>query len=356
MRLLHITASPFKKEGGVPVVLKELVHEQDSLPEMTVKVLSLKAHKNIINDELFDNLEDKTFEQYVRDFEPDLAILHSFFYWEFNTPARVLHKLGIPYYIEPHGSFGHEAMRKGSLKKVLANNTVFRCQVKYAKSFIFLNEAEMRDSIYRKDDDIIIPNGINRNKVNLNIGNPSIEPMLYFIGRYDIHHKGLDRLFEALKILDKNGAKLKIMLYGKGNDKESSQIKQWITELNNIQVIDNGSITFDKQGQVLDSKGIMLLTSRYEGFPVTILEALSFGNPSLVTNGTNMADEIEDNLLGWKTGDNPSEIAHSIMNAIEEYKKEPREYIKRCKQYVMENYTWDVIARKSYDVLNEKLV
>ena len=349
MRLLHITASPFNNEGGVPVVLKELVKEQSKLPGMVVKVLSLKNLSLKDVGEHFDILYGITFEQYVRKFSPDIAILHSFFYMEYITPAKVLHKLNIPFYIEPHGSFGHEAMRKSHLKKIVANNTIFRNQLKFAKSYIYLNDREKEDSIYHKPNELIIPNGINKSRVNFNIGNGNQNPLLYFIGRYDIHHKGIDRLLDAFQYLDDQGVKLVVNFYGKGPRKEHLMIQERIKALQNLRVNDKGPITPEDQKREFEQKGIMLLTSRFEGFPMTVLEALSYGNPCVVTRGTNMAEEIDRNHIGWMVNDKPRDIA------IDSYQKAPVEYIKRCKHYVMKNYTWDVIAKLSYDLLKKEI-
>lgn len=355
MRLLHITASPFNNEGGVPVVLKELAKEQSQLPGMVVKVLSLKNSSLKGWGDYFESLNNMTFEQYVKHFAPDIAILHSFFYMEYITPANVLHKLGIPFYVEPHGSFGHEAMKKSYLKKLLANNTIFRNQLKYAKSYIFLNQTEKEDSIYHKPGELVIPNGISKTRLKMEIGRGCQEPILYYIGRYDYHHKGIDRLFDALQLLDRQGARLLISFYGKGPEKDQLLMQKRISSLHNINVIDNGPITPQDQEKEFEQNGVMLLTSRHEGFPMTILEALSFGNPCVATKGTNMAEELEENKIGWMVGDTPNEIAQGILKAIESYKQSPIDYIIRCKQYVMNHYTWDVIAKHSYKVLRESI-
>ena len=43
---------------------------------------------------------------------------------------------------------------------------------------------------------------------------------------------------------------------------------------------------------MLCDKHIYILTSRYEGMPLTVLEALSCGCPCLITSQTNMEDLI----------------------------------------------------------------
>ena len=96
----------------------------------------------------------------------------------------------------------------------------------------------------------------------------------------------------------------------------------------------------------------MLLTSRYEGFPMTILEAWSYGNPCLVTPGTNVADEIAINNLGWTVNLTADSIADGIKKALKDYSVSRADYVSRCKEYVCKNYSWKIIAKTSYKLLN----
>ena len=48
----------------------------------------------------------------------------------------------------------------------------------------------------------------------------------------------------------------------------------------------------DKEKVILESD-FFILTSRFEGHPMALIEALSYGLPCLVTKGSNMSKEIE---------------------------------------------------------------
>ena len=99
----------------------------------------------------------------------------------------------------------------------------------------------------------------------------------------------------------------------------------------------------------------MILVSRYEGFPMTVLEAWKYGNPCLVTDGTNVADEIVRNKLGWRTDLSSHSIANTIELALEEYQKYKDEFIKKSKKYVCSNYSWPCIALKSFQELEKHI-
>ncbi len=279
-----------------------------------------------------------------------MAIFHSFYHIEYATVAKVLKKRNIPFFIEPHGSFGHNAMKKGWLKKFLADHTVFRSLIKDATGYIFTNIAEEKDTVYIPKQSSVIPNGVIENVARKSADKTvkSLQnPIFYFLGRYDIHHKGLDYLFDALKILDEKKENLTIRLYGTGNDEQIKYVRDRIASYTHINVKDMGTIYGKQKKKALEYANILVLTSRYEGSPMTILDGLCYGNPCLVTPGTNIADEAVEKNIGWKTSPNAQDIAESFLRAREEYKIWGTEYIKRCKDYVLENYTWSRMAALS---------
>lgn len=350
MRLLHITATHLNPEGGVPVVLKNLVQAQNKINNFEARVASLCAETKQINSKYFDDLRGKSFEKYLEEYNPDIAILHSFYYVEYCKISRILNRKGIPYFIEPHGSFGKASMQKSKMKKLIANNTIFRGQIKNAIGFIFLNEAEKQESVYKGKHEIIIPNGIDVKEIKRDIIHKE-QCTIYYLGRYDINHKGLDYLLEALKILENRGKRFSLEFWGKGNLKDQHYIQDSLNELKSINVQFNGPIGKKEKDYKLEQLGPMILTSRYEGFPMTVLEAWAYGNPCILTPGTNVAVEAEKNNVGWLTELDSEEIANCIEKALKSYEAHREQYIYNCKKYVQEHYSWEIIAAKSYNNL-----
>lgn len=350
MRLLHITATHLNLTGGIPVVLKELVEAQNLVEGFESRVLSLKAPVAQMNSKYFDELKEEKLERYLDKFNPEIIILHSFYYAEYNSVVKSIVKRNIPYLIEPHGSFGKNAMKKGKLKKIIANNTIFRKQIKKAKGFVFLNTNEMNDSVYRSQYDIVIPNGIDIRDISYGVKEIK-EHNFYFIGRYDIVHKGLDILLDALSLLDNEHCHMKVVFWGKGSEQDTKYIKDKIKGFTHITVQCNEPLYGKDKEETLEQIGPMLLTSRYEGLPMTILEAWSYGNPCIVTPGTNMSEEIVENNLGWTTSLDAHSIAECIKQAQYEYEMNSNKYIRNCKKYVAEHYLWSKIAKMSFDKL-----
>ncbi len=351
MRVLHITAmNPLSPNSGIPAVLKQLADSQNKIEGVESYVLSLCGDVTSIGSPYFYYLQGESIGCFFDRYKPDVAILHSFFHVEYIKVVKQLRRLKIPFFVEPHGSFGKQALKKSQVKKTIANLTVFRPQIKKSKGYIFTNLAELRDSAYRTENDLIIPNGIDPEIVN-NSNNKSVEsfenPVLYFLGRFDIHHKGLDYLFDALDILEEKKYSIKIIIYGTGNNKQIEYVNNRIKKYNYICVKNGKTIYGQDKKDALEKCNILLLTSRYEGSPMTVLDGLSYGNPCIATPGTNIADELVENKIGWRAELSAESIAQTIINAIGEYTEDGVSFFSRCKEYVLRKYSWLKIGEYS---------
>lgn len=360
MKLLHITATHLQEEGGIPAVLKNIVNEQNKIEHFQAKVLCIKKDVATINNGYFYyHSEREKIKEFIKEFSPNIVIIHSIYFLQYGFIASYLHKNNILYLVEPHGSFGKQAQNKGKLKKKIANYTVLKKFIKNAYGYIFLNEQEKKDSIYQTKKDLIIPNGITLSN-NMPIKQRKMDGesdrlFLYFLGRFDINHKGIDILFDAIDILDTMGEDICIDFYGSGSKDEKEYMKLRMSRIKNLEVHDMGPVYGQNKEIILSRYDAMILTSRYEGFPMTILEALSYGNPCIVTPGTNVTNLIRDNNIGEVTDNNPKNIAETIIKFKKELLKNQESYIKRCQNTIADNFLWNTIAQRSFNEIHKLL-
>lgn len=352
MKILHITATHLRPTGGVVVVLKNLSAAQNKVDGVESKVLSIVYDIDEVGSGDFFYLGTRDIYGFLKDYHPDLVILHSFFCKEYIKTARALAKLKVPYFIEPHSSFCKSAMKKSHLKKTIANNTIFRSLIKNSVGYIFTNKSEFDTSVYRTENDLVIYNGVDPDIISQACEkkvDSYNDPTLYFLGRYDIHHKGLDYLFDALDILDERGCKIKINLYGTGDDKQIKYVHYRISRYTTVNAIDCGTIYGEDKKAALEDVNILILTSRYEGLPMTVWDGLSYGNPCIATPGTNLADELSTNMVGWRAELSAESIADTIITALDDYRGHGHEYFERCRKYVLSNFSWNKIGSESVD-------
>ena len=148
-------------------------------------------------------------------------------------------------------------------------------------------------------------------------GSDSIK--LTYIGRLDAYHKGLDLLISAAKelhgfLLEKN---VEISIYGPDYAGRYEHVKQLIDEagVSDI-VLLNHEVTGKEKEDILLKTDVFVQTSRFEGMPLGILEALSYGIPCVASEGTTLAQRISDADAGWNAGETVETIADALTRFI----------------------------------------
>ena len=164
-----------------------------------------------------------------------------------------------------------------------------------------------------------------------------------FLSRIDYYGKGIDVLLEAIKKLQNEGWDDKIEFNFYGNKYDDTY--KLLLEYGDF-VKYHGFVTGDEKAEVLKKASINILPSRSEGMPMTILEALSYGCPCMVTPMTNMAELIKDNHCGWVIDLTAESIVQTIKKAYEDLFDNPNKYFEECRN-TAKKYSWDNVAKKS---------
>ena len=286
---------------------------------------------------------------------PDLVVFEDFYYIDDVFRARECEKRKIPYIIVPRGALTKQGQSQKKTKKKLANAIFFSHMVKKAAAIQFLTKKEMIDSGKKWNAKYFVePNGINaRNKPEKKSSKDKLTCTL--IGRFDVYHKGLDLLLDTVdRLKDKLKDIVEINLYGPERNGEREEYKAIIKEkrLESIMKVNEGVFGNEKE-DVLRNTEVFIMCSRYEGMPMALIEAMSFGIPCLVTEGTNMRSVIEENKAGWGCDNSSDGLVSAFEQMIEnipligEYGQNAYETSKR--------YDWDTIAKSSHSKY-EKIV
>ena len=286
---------------------------------------------------------------------PDCVIFDGFYYMEHVDFSKELRKKKVPYIIVPRSAFTEAAFNNGAffkrLKKKVAHFLIFDVYIKKSLSIQYLTQEEKKESEKRyKHRSFIVPNGIIMPVVKKEFSNNQIRGV--FIGRQDIYQKGLDFLLEAIaeihSELKESGFHLDI--YGPPRY-DYKQVSKIIEDLGISDLVTNhekGVRGKDKES-VLLSSDVFFLTSRFEGHPMGLIEALSYGVPALITRGANMYDEILETQSGWVSEITKEGIVNSLKKMIEGRKD--FESISRNAMTLAERYDWDSLALRFHNNL-----
>lgn len=346
MNILHVSQIGKLKEG-IGTVLYKLVPFQENLGNK-VKVVSI--FKNEVYPDLDIECIDskKRFLNVINTINPDIVIFHSVYYLPYIKFYYLLLKNNIPYLIQMHGALSKQNYAKGKLKKWLANRLFFNKFLKNAKAIIYLNEEERENCIVKKinSKSLIIPNGCDKVKLITNEILPNNPLDILYIGRIDMIHKGNDKLIEAIEILNNEGYnECKVSVYANPNDPDLPLFKSKIEKFSGL-IEYKGGIYGEDKDRRMRKADLFILTSRYEGMPMGILEALSYGIPCIVTPGTNMADIINKTSAGWVSSLDSSQIAETIKKAVDEYVQDYEKFRENAKNLSFE-FDWGKIAEDS---------
>lgn len=282
---------------------------------------------------------------------PDLIIVEEVYVYHNPKILFEIQKINVPYVIVPRSQLTHQAQQRKALKKKIGNYLIYSRFIQNAIAIQYLTKQEKEDSIHKwKKKYFIIPNGIETPDISSKkFHKDKIEAV--YIGRLEPYQKGIDLLLSACNEIQSVLRQLKFSfsLYGSSDIKDKEKIQALIDQykISDIVKLYDG-VYGEEKTDILKNADIFMMTSRFEGQPMGLLEALSYGLPCLVTKGTNMADEIKKSNAGW-TADNTTE---SIISAIKRIIKDNNQLENKSKNAfnLAKNYNWDKIAKRSHEI------
>lgn len=188
----------------------------------------------------------------------------------------------------------------------------------------------------------VIPNGIDNALLETD---PSNGNYIAFLGRIQIHNKGLDTLMDALTLTD-----AVVAFAGRGRDEE--RLNLIVKNKKVDEKVDlRGHLSEKGKADFLSRSMFLVLPSRYEGQGIVLLEAAACAKPVIVSDIPELRFAVEAGFgMSFSTGD-AQELAEKItmLSQNEVLRKEMgqkgREYAK--------NFTWDSVARQYEEYLME---
>lgn len=86
--------------------------------------------------------------------------------------------------------------------------------------------------------------------------------------------------------------------------------------------------------------------------PLGILEALSYGLPCLITDGTNLGEILKENNAGWCAQTDAESIAVQMKQAIQE-RNLWRKKGENGRKLVEDNFSWDLVITSTLEQYNK---
>lgn len=185
------------------------------------------------------------------------------------------------------------------------------------------------------------------------------EQMILFVGRL-VWIKGVDKLVNAMPLILKEIPNAKLVIVGLGEMKEHAERIVQSQKLQDCVKFRYEFVPEDERIAHYAACDVAVFPSLYEPFGIVAIEAMSMEKPIVVgASGISGMKEIVvpdgPEQCGFHVNpSDPVDIAWGVVSAIKDPKRKV-ELGKMGRKRVLENFTWDVIAKKTLELYQELL-
>jgi glycosyltransferase involved in cell wall biosynthesis len=232
---------------------------------------------------------------FVRSRAPLVDLLH--FHSVFLAENLKIASVGIPYVITPNGGYD-ELVLSG-------RNRAFKAIWLRLWERPYLRKARLIQAVSRPESRSLqelnlgtpvkyLANGIDDAVLQRPVPLPSAMSDIVFLGRLAPNQKGLDFLIQGYAAaLGRRGDLSRLVLAGpdfRGGHAQLAAMAQALSIADRVHF--TGALHGEDKWRALSQARLFVHTSRWEGMPFALLEAMALGRPVLVTPGTNLADSV----------------------------------------------------------------
>ena len=226
--------------------------------------------------------------------------------------------------------------------------------VKYADKIIVLSKGvqDYFKETYDRETHFI-PNGVNRPQIreaNLITDKFGLKEDSYilFLGRL-VPEKGIRYLVEAFKNV-KTDKKLVIAGGSSNTDSFMAELKELAK--GDDRILFTGFVQGAMLDELYSNAYIYTLPSDLEGMPLSLLEAMSYGNCCLVSDIPECAEVVEDKALIFKKAD-VKDLQSKLQDACDHSEKVDA-HKKQAADFICKKYNWDEVVKETMKLYRRK--
>lgn len=218
---------------------------------------------------------------------------------------------------------------------------------KYADEIIVLSEGVQKyfmNTYGRKT--VFIPNGVNRPVIR----EPKLikekfgldkDSYILFLGRL-VPEKGISYLIEAFKQIETDK---KLVIAGGSSDTDEFLLYLKKLAKDDKRIIFTGFI----QGQLLEelysNAYVYALPSDLEGMPLSLLEAMSYGNCCVVSDIAECSEVVEDKAVVFQKS-NVEQLKEKLQDLCDHPEK-VKMYKESASDFICQKYNWDDVVNRT---------
>ena len=240
------------------------------------------------------------------------------------------------------GGFGAKYIRWGE-----------KMAVRYADRLIVLSrnvQRYFRDTYGRTT--VMIPNGVvepeirKAEQITEKYGLTK-DSYILFLGRL-VPEKGIHYLIEAFQKLN---TRKKLVIAGGCSDSDDYMKKLQEMAKGNENILFTGFVQGRLLEELYSNAYLYVLPSDVEGMPLSLLEAMSYGNCCLTSDIPECTEVVEDKAVSFAKGN-----VHQLQNSLQMLCDEPDtvlRYKQSARGFICDKYSWDTVVRETLKIYQE---
>lgn len=222
-----------------------------------------------------------------------------------------------------------------------------RMAARWADAIIVLSKQVQKyfQATYHRDT-VLIPNGVVRpgkreadeivHRFGLQKGS-----YLLFVGRL-VPEKGEHYLIQAFKQVDTDK---KLVIAGGGSDSDEYMQSLKALASGDKRILFTGFVQGKMLEELYSNAYLYVLPSDLEGMPLSLLEAMSYGNCCLTSDIPECTEVVEDHGLSFKKGD-IADLKEHLQNLCD-HEKIVEGYQRSAADFICGKYDWDAVVRQT---------
>ncbi len=375
MKILHIMAYPPDHIGGYSVYCRNLIRNLNShgfeceiltsnynriskkgeyFDSEGIKIISKRYWGNLFGINPMFNIT-RFLSKYYMNY--DIIHAHSYIFFS-SIQAALFRKIcKFPLVLQLHGGIQTDAFYTSNLfenlqllfKKIIFDPVFGKFTLKNPDSLVSVSNIDLQTVLKRfkvkREKNYWIPNGVNTSHFKPLDGVK--KRYLTFIGRLS-YIKGFDLFLKIIEKIYKKNQNIEFLVVGNGplnymlqNYKKRIPIKHYYR------------IPYEKMVEIYNQSKILLISSRYEGMPSTMLESMACGTHVVASKVGGIPEVIKDEKYGFLFDiNNLMEVSEICLKLIENQTKRTVNS-KKIREYIKRNFSWEIITKKMIRVYKD---
>lgn len=258
---------------------------------------------------LFDRAD---FHRALADDPPAIAVLHSVFLPRLIGADWWLCRAGVPRVAMVHGALAANALNRHSWRKRLFLAAAERPRLMRSDAILLCTPGEGAD-IAAVVPRYAGPTPVLYNPIDLaemagtSWAPPRGRPVALFIGRLDVAHKGIDRLFDMAALLPE----VDFRLHGAPDPRYAARIAAMMrTAPPNLRLLP--PVFGAAKLRAYAGATVLVMPSRWEGFPLVACEAMAVGTPVALSADVAVAGDLAARGVGLSLPGDPVAAASAM--------------------------------------------